>query len=224
VDDLVGSAGPARCYGHPAISQKDEKKAMNGNPLIESIDLVEAAFREMARDPGVRSRLALISALSRNGERVWASELVYQLWRAGVVTRSEHGGRIDLIAGGGAFEIKSSRASYALKNSTKDDIDKWFLKDIISLQAGGFPGHFIITMATLGDRWGLSFAPPGGTADLRVDRETGRRRALEIYSQYAANYSIGSVRHVDLGVGQIPGRQEDVRLDALMFCVTGRHC
>lgn len=188
-------------------------------------DQVEEALRTMSDDPGALSRLALASILFSHGEGVWVFEIAYQVTRMGGVARPQQLaggiGRVDLVVGGEAFEIKSTMSTYAVINPMHKTED-WFLPDVRKLRGSSVRGHQLITMATM--------LTARNVRDLRVNRKTTdpaewvteRDQALAIYRQYAENENVagvGSVRHINLGRGEVPGGQGGVQLDALLFCV-----
>lgn len=150
---------------------------------------------------------------------MWVSEFLYHLWQAGAIARAEFGGRSDVVLDEEFFEVKSSRTSYALRKSSKDEIDAWFAKDIEKLRKRQAAGHFIITICTIAGSWLLPFSPPDGRADLSHDWAADRARAIRIYQEYAAHYSVNGIRHVNLGQGELPSRRGTVQLDVLIFSV-----
>ena len=188
-------------------------------------DQVEEALRTMSDDPDALSRLALASILFSHGEGVWVFEIAYQVTRMGGVARPQQLaggiGRVDLVVAGEAFEIKSTMSIYAVRNPMHKTED-WFLPDVRKLRGSSVRGHQLITMATmLSARNVRNFRVNRKTTD-PAEWVTERDQALAIYRQYAESEDVagvGSVRHINLGRGEVPGGLGGVQLDALLFCV-----
>ena len=187
---------------------------------VSQADKVEDALHVMSTDRTVLARLALASILGK-GESVWVFEVVYQIARRGLPVRREHTvggvGRVDLVVGDEAFEVKSSFVRFAAR-SPMAETEKRFLPDVTKLRRGSARGHQLITLATLLGAHHVRFdvdTPTGDLNEWRRERESG----LAAYRTYAAEVATGPIRHVDLGRGEVPGHGGGVQLDALLFCV-----
>src|SRR5712692_2285909 len=83
----------------------------------------------------------------------------------------------------------------------------------------GLSGNLGAPQATLLDAEHLRFGPLIKPGRAPGDRMAERRQALDVYQQYASSVGAVRIRHVDLGVGCVPGNRGTVQLDALLACV-----